>query len=159
MAKRSDKKAINYNKSGVGRLMKAKLPDGRTVERQSHLFFLQGEELIYAPTIFDDDDHFVFELFPVVLPNQIISQYKGALPKELQGHRIFCTCGSPGVMILGGALDKHLVCQMYLQTGYHQTSHTIKDGVLIFNADTIKNRTEDLQAIINQDIKYRPKLT
>lgn len=150
----------NINKvAKVGRLMKAKLPDGTIVERQPRLFFWHGEELLHAPTIFDDDDHFLFELFPVVIPEQIIRDYGGALPSHLQGHRIWCTCGSPGVLILGGTLNNHLVCQSYLQTHYHQTSHTIVDGVLIFNKDTIKNRTEDLKAIIEQDLTFRPKLT
>ncbi len=59
--------------------MRARLPDGRIVERQKNLFFWFGEELIYAPTIFDDDDHFLFELFSVVIPEQIIREYGGKL--------------------------------------------------------------------------------
>jgi len=137
--------------------MKARLPDGRIVERQKNLFFWFGEELIYAPTIFDDDDHFLFELFPVVIPEQIIREYGGKLPEHLQGHRIWCTCGSPGdgytnyiVPYLNGlVMDGHQVFAFGF--AYNRRQHNWHFGVSHINVKQIVSVISTLVANIEID--------
>lgn len=141
----------------VGQLKKVVLENGREIERGQPLFFLHNDELINAKTL-PDDDHFVFEMIPLVTQEQLVRDYGGVLPKEMQGERFFCTCGSAAVMFLEGPYKDHLVCRMFVTTGYHQTSHTIKDGVIYFNKDTRLNRLEDEEKIIDKELIHRPKL-
>lgn len=124
----------NINKWGVGSLKEVRLPDGRVMKREENQFlFMQfGEEVGFFRQVYDDI-HFLYQNTMPVTEQELISKWGGHLPVHLQGQNVKCTCGSDGVIMMEGPYRGVAMCKILAMTGFHQTSHTIKDGKLEFN--------------------------
>ncbi len=131
--------------------------DGVIIKREQFLFALVNEEISFVEQV-DDDDHFLYQNLMPVSKMDLITKYNGKLPEHLCGPNLKCTCGSDGVILLDGPHKDKAICRSYITTGYHQTSHTIKDGKMQLNKKAQSERMANSDEIINQNLIYKPKL-
>lgn len=131
--------------------------NGKTIKREDNLFIVANEALLAVKAV-PDQDHFLWQS-QMPIPNEtVVTKYGGILPESMRGPHVSCTCGSDAVYMLEGEYAGMMICRSYLTTGFHQTSHTIKNGVMELNKQSIKERTADPDEIVKQRIVYRPKL-
>lgn len=119
----------------LGQVNTARNLKGRLVERQDFLFIKFGEDIIYAPAVYDDI-HFLYQNALPVTEADVISKYGGVLPLSQQGANVMCTCGIEGVLMLEGPYKGMMLCKAVAQLGKHQTSFEQKDGRLILDRQT-----------------------
>jgi hypothetical protein len=131
----------NINKYGVGRLMKAQLPNGKWVERQDQLLYKTTMEINDGITFLrcvPDDDHFLFQVHTPVPESELIGKYGGTLPLYMRGPLIRCTCGADAIVFVDGPYTNWLCCRHFAMFGNHQTSEKIVDGKMILSKNSAK---------------------
>lgn len=148
---------MNINKYGIGKVKKAR-KNGKIIERTDQVMMMLPNGRISFCSVVPDDDHFIYQNQVPMTRDDVILKYNGILPPDKQGPTAMCTCGSDAVLLLEGPYANHVICRTYLVTGFHQTSHKIRNGKLEYNRKTVSERIEDPEKIIEEDIKNKKRL-
>ena len=138
-----------------GQVNEATLPNGRTVKRADLLIMKLGENIVPVEPV-PETDHFLYQNVMPISNDDLLLLYGGRVPQKLLGPNVYCSCGAEGVVLVEGPYIGKAICRAYAQFGKHQTSFSIKDGVMKVDKKTESNQMASVEDILKNDIRNKP---